>query len=499
MLAGPRNTTRHAYAVPTTGRRQASRAMASPATTKPRLLSVLTGWRTRPAAASQKSAPRSTSAPSQPKRTASASRTSDTTAVSDARTIGRRVLTTAPGWSSAGTGETRSPTSVVTSWSVTHGTRVTSGANASRGHASGDSPLWNTGIISRVHHWYHRTCDAPGRAYAASAASSEGAVARAWCSVHASASASEVPVPSCGLIACAASPTRTAPAPDVMRNGVRTTTSLYDAGSRWSTRSSSGANSAASGRASSRQASRPRAWTASMSSPRTDQNSDVRPRAGRQHAEVVAGAAQALEQAVGRELVRVVDDRPQRAVLVGVVADRHVHRPRGPASATRRSRRPGRTSRGRRRRSRRPARRRPAARPVTGTASSTGTPRATTASWSSVKSVPRCTPSAGTSPGHVVVPEREQRSAGRRPDVDPRHRPRRGPQVVEQPEPVEHLLPHVLQPDPGTDRARVVLLLEHGDVEPAVGQQAGQGRPGHPETDDGDAHGREASARCARP
>ena len=134
--------------------------------------------------------------------------------------------------------------------------------------------------------------------------------------------------------------------------------------------------------------------------------------------------------------------------------------------------------------------------PVTGTPSSTGTPRATTASCSSVKSVPRWTPSAGTSPGTSSYAMRQQRPAGRGADVDAGDRPRRRAQVVEEVEPVEHLLAHVLEPDPGADRPRVVLLLDDRDVEAAVGQQAGEGRPGHAEADDRDPHG-ELVWRCA--
>ena len=101
----------------------------------------------------------------------------------------------------------------MTTCDLTPGTFMTYGASRSRGHASGVRPLWKTGIISRVHHWYQRTCAALAAAYAESAAGMDGWVARAWCSVQASASASEVPVPSCGLIACAASPTSTAAPP----------------------------------------------------------------------------------------------------------------------------------------------------------------------------------------------------------------------------------------------------------------------------------------------
>src|SRR6187549_2179300 len=102
---------------------------------------------------------------------------------------------------------------------------MTCGASRSRGHARGVSELWKTGIISRVHHWYQRTCAARADAYAASADGSDGDVARAWCRLHASASASDVPVPSWGLIAWAASPTRTAAPGWSSRYGERTTTS----------------------------------------------------------------------------------------------------------------------------------------------------------------------------------------------------------------------------------------------------------------------------------
>ena len=55
----------------------------------------------------------------------------------------------------------------MTTCDLTPGTFMTYGASRSRGHASGVSPLWKTGIISRVHHWYQRTCAARAAAYAA--------------------------------------------------------------------------------------------------------------------------------------------------------------------------------------------------------------------------------------------------------------------------------------------------------------------------------------------
>ena len=78
-------------------------------------------------------------------------------------------------------GLTRSPISVVTSWPVIPGTRVTAGASASRGQASGVSELWKTGIISRVHHWYQRTCARRRRGVRRERGRQVGAVASAWC------------------------------------------------------------------------------------------------------------------------------------------------------------------------------------------------------------------------------------------------------------------------------------------------------------------------------
>src|SRR3954454_4533944 len=73
--------------------RPARTAIARPATTKPRLLSVFTGCRTVPGAASQKPAPRSTSDPSQPPATAAASSPSEAAATSAVMRSGRRVVT----------------------------------------------------------------------------------------------------------------------------------------------------------------------------------------------------------------------------------------------------------------------------------------------------------------------------------------------------------------------------------------------------------------------
>ncbi len=242
------------------------------------------------------------------------------------------------------------------------GTLMTRGASASRGQASGESELWKTGIISRVHHWYQRTCAARAAAYRGRAASSEGAAARAWCSVQASARASEVPVPSCGLIAWAASPTRTA----ARRGGepVRRADDHVAVG-----RGQQVVDPVEQGRELVGQGSgavppgvEPGACDGGegVAAVRTRRSRPAQ--AGGEYAEVVAGAAQALEQAVGGQPVGVVDDRPERAVLVGVVADRHVHAapdPR-PAAVAADDQVVGR--RGRPWRSRRPARRRPAGR-----------------------------------------------------------------------------------------------------------------------------------------
>ena len=85
--------------------------------------------------------------------------------------------------------------------------------------------------------------------------------------------------------------------------------------------------------------------------------------------------------------------------------------------------------------------------------------------------------------GYVGVGRVDQLSPGRGADVDPRHLAGLCAQRAQQPEPVQDLLAHVLQPDPGADRTGVVLLLEHDDVDPAVGEQAGQRGPRHPEPD----------------
>ncbi len=367
---------------------------------------------------------------------------------------------------------------------------MTYGAAGRAATRAGSAPLWKTGIISRVHHWYQRTCAARAAAYALQ----RGRAATARWPGRGAASRRRRARARCRCRAAGSSRARRR-RPGRRRPGRRRGTACArprrgtTAGSRWSTRSSSGAHRGRRGRPPrrARPAARGPARAAIARAALGPEDRDPA-QPGGQDAEVLAGAAQALEQLVARTARRGRrrSSRARRSRRGG----RGPRRPccAAPASGCRRSRPPGRRSRGRR------AGVSTASPPATGRTPVTRTPEldrhAASADVGEQQREQRPAVHAERRhrAGHVGVRHVDEAAPGRGADVDPRHLARLRPQRPEQVEPVQDLLAHVLEPDPGADRARVVLLLEHADVVAAVGEQAREGGAGHAEADDRDPH-----------
>ena len=261
--------------------RPARTAMASPATTKPRLLSVLTGCSSGPADTSQKTAPRSTSGPSQPDADGQREQ-------AEAGHRGGRGERHGPGHGASGSGqvdhgEVRSPARVVTTWTVTprhlHDVRRDQVARPGqrrelaledRHHQPG--PPLVPAHVRGARRGVRRERGAQGRArWQARGAASRRRPARARCRCRAAGSSR------------APRRRRARRRPLCRREGRRGGTASAPprrgrtraAGGR--RRSSSGAIGPASGRAASRQAGSPRATTPSIAEPRSDQNSETLP------------------------------------------------------------------------------------------------------------------------------------------------------------------------------------------------------------------------------